>query len=125
MSTSMKGDYALEQENFGTEQIEKAKSLKDNLKKIAKKMAERELSEYDEKKNEEINEKITQLNLNDNLLEEIQNKGNEEVELIKNSYNNNKEKVIDFLFKNVLTVKYEVPDVVKGCFEEKFGIKDE
>ena len=125
MSTSMKGDYALEQEKFGTEQIEKAKSLKDNLMKIAKKMAERELSEYDEKKNEEINEKITQLNLNDNLLEEIQNKGNEEVELIKNSYNNNKEKVIDFLFKNVLTVKYEVPDVVKGCFEEKFGIKDE
>jgi hypothetical protein len=121
----MKGDYALEQEKFGTEQIEKAKSLKDNLMKIAKKMAERELSEYDEKKNEEINEKITQLNLNDNQLEEIQNKGNEEVELIKNLYNNNKDKVIDFLFKNVLTVKYEVPDVVKGCFEEKFGIKDE
>ena len=115
----------LEQEKFGTEQIEKAKSQKDNLMKIAKKMAERELSEYDAKKNEEINEKITQLNVNDNQLEEIQNKGNEEIELIKKSYNNNKEKVIDFLFKNVLTVKYEVPDVVKGCFEEKFGIKDE
>ena len=125
MSSSSKGDYALEQEKFGTEQIEKAKIQKDNLMKIAKKMAERELSEYDEKKNEEINEKITQLNLNDNQLEEIQNKGNEEVELIKNLYNNNKDKVIDFLFKNVLTVKYEVPDVVKGCFEEKFGIKDE
>ena len=119
--SSMKGDFALEQEKFGTEQIEKAKSQKDNLMKIAKKMAERELSEYNGKKNEEINEKITQLNVNDNQLDEIQNKGNEEIELIKKSYNNNKEKVIDFLFKNVLTVKYEVPDVVKGCFEEKFG----
>jgi len=119
------GDFALEQEKFGTEQIEKAKSQKDNLKKFAKKMAERELSEYDEKKNEETNEKITQLNINDNQLEEIQNKGNEEIEQIKKLYNDNKEKVIDFLFKNVLTVKYEVPDVVKGCFEEKFGIKDE
>ena len=48
--SSMKGDFALEQEKFGTEQIEKAKSQKDNLMKIAKKMAERELSEYDAKK---------------------------------------------------------------------------
>ena len=125
MSSSSKGDYALEQEKFGTEQIEKAKRQKDNLMKIAKKMAERELSEYDEKKNEETNEKITQLNINDNQLEEIQNKGNEEIEIIKKNYDDNKEKVIDFLFKNVLTVKYEVPDVVKGCFEEKFGIIDE
>ena len=125
MSSSSKGDYALEQEKFGTEQIEKAKRQKDNLMKIAKKMAERELNEYDEKKNDEINEKITQLNINDNQLEEIQNKGNEEIEIIKKSYNDNKEKVIDFLFKNVLTVKYEVPDVVKGCFEEKFGIINE
>ena len=42
-----------------------------------------------------------------------------------NSYSTTKDKVVGFLFTNVINVKYEVPDVVKGFFEEKFGIKNE
>jgi hypothetical protein len=33
--------------------------------------------------------------------------------------------VIDYLFKQVITVEITVPDVVKGNFEAKFGITDE
>ena len=121
---SMKGDYALEQEKYSAELIEKANNEKDGLLKLAKEMSERELSSYNDEKKNEYDNKVTELNINDKLLDEINEKKDKEIEEINNNFNDNKDKVVDFLFERVINVKYEVPDVVKGFFEEKFGISD-
>ena len=120
-----RGDYALEQEKYSVELIEKASNEKDGLLKLAKDMAQKELTSYEEEKRNEYNDKVTELNTNEQELENIHKKSKEEVDAILNSYDAKKDKVVDFLFANVINVKYEVPDVVKGFFEEKFGIKDE
>ena len=123
--SSSRGDYALEQEKFGLSQIEKANAEKDNLLAIAKKMAKKDLESYDEEMRKECMNKITELTSNTEVIEEIQNKNRQEIEIIQKQYNENKDKVVDFLFQNVIKVYFEVPDVVKGCFEEKFGIKED
>ena len=101
---SSKGDYALEQEKYSAELIEKASNEKDGLLKFAKDMATKELESYNEEKRREYDNKVTELNVNDKFIEEIENKSKIEVEEI------------------IINVKYEVPEVVKGFFEEKFGI---
>ena len=121
---SMKGDYALEQEKYSAELIEKANNEKDGLLKLAKEMSERELSSYNDEKKNEYDNKVTELNINDKLLDEINEKKDKDIKEINNNFNDNKDKVVDFLFERVINVKYEVPDVVKGFFEEKFGISD-
>ena len=119
-----KGDYALEQEKYSVELIEKANNEKEGLLKIAKEMAKQELDKYNEEKRAENNDKITALNSNDDLIKDIEDKAQKEIEEINQNFNSRKDEVIKFLFDKVVTVKYEVPDVVKGFFEEKFGIVD-
>ena len=119
-----KGDYALEQEKYSIELIEKANNEKDGLLKLAKEMATKELESFEEEKRIECLNKITELNANDQIIEEIQNKSNQEIETLNSNFDSKKDKVVDILFKNVINVKYEVPDVVKGFFEEKFGITE-
>ena len=119
-----KGDYALEQEKYSAELIEKANNEKDGLLKLAKDLSEKELNSYNEEKRIEYDDKVTELNINEKFLEEINEKSKKEIEEINKNFNSNKDKVVDFLFENVINVKYEVPDVVKGFFEEKFGIVD-
>ena len=121
---SGRGDYALEQEKYSVELIEKANNEKDGLLKLAKEMAQKELSTFEEGKRQECMDDITKLNSNEQIIEEIHDKSKEEIVSLNNNFNSKKDQVIDFLFKNVITVKYEVPDVVKGCFEEKFGITE-
>ena len=123
--SSSRGDYALEQEKFGLAQIEKANAEKENLLSIAKKIAKKDLESYDDEMRKECMNKITELTSNTEVIEEIQNKNRQEIEIIQKQYNENKDKVVDFLFQNVIKVYFEVPDVVKGCFEEKFGIKED
>ena len=119
-----KGDYALEQEKYSAELIEKANNEKDGLLKLAKDMSDKELESYNDEKRREYDNKVTELNINEQFLEEINTKSEKEIEEINKNFTSNKDKVIDFLFENVINVKYEVPDVVKGFFEEKFGIVD-
>ena len=119
---SNRGDYALEQEKYSVELIEKANTEKDDLLKLAKEMAAKELESFNEEKRVECEEDITKLNANDDIIEEIQNKSKAEIDALNNNFNSNKNQVVEFLFQNVIKVKYEVPDVVKGFFEEKFGI---
>ncbi len=119
---SSKGDYALEQEKYSAELIEKASNEKDGLLKFAKDMATKELESYNEEKRREYDNKVTELNVNDKFIEEIENKSKIEVEEINSQFSSRKDKVVDFLFESVINVKYEVPEVVKGFFEEKFGI---
>ena len=119
---SGRGDYALEQEKYSVELIEKANNEKDGLLKLAKEMATKELESFNEEKRIECTNEITKLNANDQIIEDIQNKSKSEIDSLYNNFNSKKDKVVDFLFKNVINVKYEVPDVVKGFFEEKFGI---
>ena len=119
-----KGDYALEQEKYSAELIEKANNEKDGLLKLAKDMSDKELESYNDEKRREYDNKVTELNINEKFLEEINTKSEKEIEEINKNFSSNKDKVIDFLFENVINVKYEVPDVVKGFFEEKFGIVD-
>ncbi len=117
-----RGDYALEQEKYSAELIEKASEEQEGLLKLAKEMASKELESYNEEKREEYNQKVTDLNSNEHLIEDITNKSEKDIEEIKNGYNSRKDNVINFLFEQVINVKYEIPDVVKGFFEEKFGI---
>ena len=119
-----RGDYALEQEKYSAELIEKASEEQEGLLKLAKEMASKELESYNEEKREEYNQKVTDLNSNEHLIEDITNKSEKDIEEIKNGYNSRKDNVINFLFEQVINVKYEIPDVVKGFFEEKFGISD-
>ncbi len=121
---SSKGDYALEQEKYSAELIEEANYEKDGLLKLAKDMANKELNSYNEEKRKEYNTKVTELNVNEKYIEDIQEKSKKDMDEINNNFNSRKDKVVDFLFENVINVKYEVPDVVKGFFEEKFGITD-
>ena len=121
---SGRGDYALEQEKYSVELIEKANNEKDGLLKLAKEMAQRELSTFSEEKRQECMDEITKLNSNDDIIEEIRIKSKEEIDALNNNFSSRKDQVVDFLFKNVINVKYEVPDVVKGFFEEKFGITE-
>ena len=119
---SGRGDYALEQEKYSVELIEKANNEKDGLLKLAKEMATKELESFNEEKRIECADKITQLNANDQIIEDIQNKSKNEIDSLYNNFDSKKESVVNFLYQNVINVKYEVPDVVKGFFEEKFGI---
>ena len=121
---SNRGDYALEQEKYSVELIEKANTEQDNLLKLAKEMAAKELESFNEEKRVECEEDFTKLNTNDDIIEEIQNKSKTEIDALNNNFNSNKNQVVEFLFQNVIKVKYEVPDVVKGFFEEKFGITE-
>ena len=121
---SSKGDYALEQEKYSAELIEKANNEKDGLLKLAKDMSTKELNSYNEEKRKEYNTKVTELNVNEKYIEEIQEKSKKDVEEINQNFGSRKDQVVDFLFENVINVKYEIPDVVKGFFEEKFGITD-
>ena len=121
---SGRGDYALEQEKYSVELIEKANNEKEGLLKLAKDMAEKELQSFEQEKRQEYMDEVTKLNANEEILEDIQNKSKEEIENLHKDFLAGKDKVIDFLFQNVINVKYEVPDVVKGFFEEKFGITE-
>ena len=117
-----KGDYALEQEKYSAELIEKASSEQEGLLKLAKEMATKELESYNDEKRKEYDNKVTELNINEKLIDDIQNKSKADIDEINNNFDSRKDKVVDFLFENVINVKYEVPEVVKGFFEEKFGI---
>ena len=117
-----KGDYALEQEKYSAELIEKASSEQEGLLKLAKEMATKELESYNDERRKEFDNKVTELNINEKLIDDIQNKSKADIDEINNNFDSRKDKVVDFLFENVINVKYEVPEVVKGFFEEKFGI---
>ena len=117
-----KGDYALEQEKYSAELIEKASSEQEGLLKLAKEMATKELESYNDERRKEYDNKVTELNINEKLIDDIQNNSKADIDEINNNFNSRKDKVVDFLFENVINVKYEVPEVVKGFFEEKFGI---
>ena len=119
-----KGDYALEQEKYSAELIEKASSEQEGLLKLAKEMATKELESYNDERRKEYDNKVTELNINEKLIDDIQNKSKADIDEINNNFDSRKDKVVDFLFENVINVKYEVPEVVKGFFEEKFGIVD-
>jgi ATP synthase subunit G len=121
---SSRGDYVLEQERYASEQIENANKEKDSLLKKAKEYARKELDSYDKEKRDEIMDKITEMQANTDILDQIAEKKEKDLKEINEQFEKNKQKVIDFLFQNVVTVQYEVPDVVKGFFEEKFGIID-
>ena len=121
---SMKGDYALEQEKYSAELIEKANNEKDGLLKLAKDLSEKELNSYNEEKRIEYDDKVTELNINEQYVEEIKEKSKKDIEEIYKNFSSGKDKVVDFLFERVINVKYEVAEVVKGFFEEKFGIVD-
>ena len=117
-----KGDYALEQEKYSAELIEKASSEQEGLLKLAKEMATKELESYNDERRKEYDNKVTELNINEKLIDDIQNKSKADIDEINNNFDSRKDKVVDFLFENVINVKYEVPEVVKGFFEEKFGL---
>ena len=121
---SSRGDYVLEQERYASEQIENANKEKDTLLKKAKESARKELDSYDKEKRDEIMDKITEMQANTDILDQISEKKEKDLKEINDQFIKNKQKVIEYLFENVITVKYEVPDVVKGFFEEKFGITD-
>ena len=77
-----RGDYALEQEKYSAELIEKASEEQEGLLKLAKEMASKELESYNEEKREEYNQKVTDLNSNEHLIEDITNKSEKDIEVL-------------------------------------------
>ncbi len=61
---------------------------------------------------------------NRDYIEDIERKNKLEIIEVEKEFNKNKDKVVDYLFENVIQVDIIVPEVVKGKFEEKFGIKN-
>ena len=59
---------------------------------------------------------------NRDYIEDIERKNKLEIIEVEKEFNKNKDKVVDYLFENVIQVDIIVPEVVKGKFEEKFGI---
>ena len=84
-----KGDYALEQEKYSAELIEKANKEKDGLLKLAKDMSEKELGSYNEEKRIECDDKITDLNVNEKYINEIQEKSKKDIEELKHNFDSN------------------------------------
>ena len=66
-----KGDYALEQEKYSVELIEKANNEKDGLLKLAKEMATKELESFNDEKRIECTEKENALKLKDKENEKL------------------------------------------------------
>jgi hypothetical protein len=64
------------------------------------------------------------LHSNRDYIEDIERKNKLEIIEVEKEFNKNKDKVVDYLFENVIQVDIIVPEVVKGKFEEKFGIKN-
>ena len=65
-----------------------------------------------------------QLHSNRNYIEDIEHKNKLEIIEVEKEFNKNKDKVIDYLFENALQVEIIVPEVIKGNFEERFGVKN-
>ncbi len=66
---------------------------------------------------------IFQLHSNRAYIEEIEHKNKLEISEVEKEFRKNKDNVIEYLFNHVIKVDIIVPDVVKGKFEEKFGVQ--
>ncbi len=61
---------------------------------------------------------------NRTYIEDIEHKNKLEIIEVEKEFNKNKDRVIDYLFENALQVDIIVPEVIKGNFEERFGVKN-
>jgi hypothetical protein len=64
------------------------------------------------------------LHSNRTYIEDIEHKNKLEIIEVEKEFNKNKDRVIDYLFENALQVDIIVPEVIKGNFEERFGVKN-
>ena len=115
-------DDVLITENEAKNKINQILQEKDSLFKQAKQNARKDLSSYEDEIREETRDKITTLNMNQDEFDAIEKRTEEEIKEIEALFVRNKETVIDMLFKNVIAVNVEVPDVVKGDFEKNIKL---
>lgn len=105
------------------QRIQQVMSEKNDLLKNAKEKAQRQLKTYDDELLNKTQEKISQLIINREANDHIEQKTKSDIELIKQLFKKNKENVTQFLFNTVTNVDIHIPDVVIGNFEEKFNEK--
>jgi len=116
---SDKKDEVLIAENEVKQRINQVLLEKDDLLRQAKEKAKKELKSHDDDMRLETQEKVTELLVNRQAIDEVDEQTRRDLIVIDDDFEKNKSQVVDFLFNSVTTVNIVIPDVVIGCFEEK------
>ena len=107
----------LEEEKAVNAKIQAALTQKSNLIRSIRSQAEIEVKQYEGKLEKIHQEKVSQMEIQLNLnAEKIQGQSTN-LDVVKVEYEENKEKVIELLIRNINNVDCEIPRVVKGIFE--------
>lgn len=96
--------------------VQEALTRKNNLLRGIKESSERDIRAFKDQKEREYQEELKKLKAK---IEKEANEGKTELvsmDRIEDDYHNNRDKVVELLVRNVLSVNIEIPKVVKGTF---------
>ena len=107
----------LNEEKAVNAEIQKALNEKSQLIRSIRGQAEIEVKQYEAKLEKEHQRKVAEMEAQlEKEGQKIQGQSTN-LEVVQQEYADNKDKVIEILLKNVMTVDCEIPRVVKGIFE--------
>ena len=106
----------LKAENEVNRMVQEALNRKNNLLRGIKESSERDIKAFKDQKEREYQEQLKELK---KQIEKEANAGKTELvsmDTIEKDYEVNRERVVELLVRNVLSVNIEIPKVVKGTF---------
>ena len=108
----------LEAEQEVNRKVQAALNNKQNLLISIKPSAKRDIDNFRQQKEQEYKVEYEKLKKQINESNENKGEGHQQVtmEQIEKDYSKNKDRVIELLVSNVLSVNIEIPKVVKGAF---------
>lgn len=121
---SEKLDEVLLAEKEAKKRIDLILKEKEDMLRLAKEKAKKELRSHEDDLRKITNDKITDLLSNKNTLIEVEEKTKKDLKLIDELALKNQQEVVNYLFKTVTYVDIRIPDVVKENFEENYKIWD-
>lgn len=119
---SEKLDEVLLAEKEAKKRIDLILKEKEDMLRLAKEKAKKELRSHEDDLRKITNDKITDLLSNKNTLIEVEEKTKKDLKLIDELALKNQQEVVNYLFKTVTYVDIVIPDVVKENFEENYKI---
>lgn len=99
----------LEEEAKMNDDIKEAKKYREEKLTAAKKEALDTIKIYEEEQNDKLQADIEKLTYSKNTLDKMDAEYHKEVELIHKQNKQNKDKVIDYLIKNVMSIELVLP----------------
>lgn len=99
----------LDEESQMNDQIKQAKKFRDEKLTAAKKEALETIKIYEEEQNDKLQADIEKLTYSKNTLDKMDSEYHKEVEMIHKQNKQNKDKVIDYLIKNVMAIELVLP----------------